>query len=144
MKKNLILKSIKTEYLKLHLILTDLLEKNVYLPDFINEVAVVAEEIFSNIINHSYKKNNKKIIEIDIEVTYDYCKVVFCDYGIEFKNIKIPESLEELHEKNGKDKIGGLGLYIISKFSDFFDIKREGNKNITTFIKYRRLKNNLK
>lgn len=133
MTKEMKLRSIRTHFSKLREILYFELGNRLYSSDFINQTVICAEEAFANIINHAYKKNSHKVIDVKIEITFDMCKIIFVDEGVEFRDFKLPNSLKDLN-----NKVGGLGLYLINKFSDQFLYERIGNLNITTIIKYKK------
>lgn len=97
----------------------------------ISETLIVAEEIFTNIIKHAYKKESSELIYIEIKVINNILIMTFKDRGTKFENIKIPRSLSEI-----KEEIGGLGLYLISRLSDSYDYRREGEWNINEIRKY--------
>lgn len=133
MKKEIKLRSIRSHFSKLREIIYFELGNRFYSSDFINQTVICAEETFANIINHAYQKNSHKVIDVKIEVTFEMCKITFIDEGVEFKDFKLPNSLKDLNSR-----LGGLGLYLINKFSDKFTYERAGNINITTIVKYKK------
>ncbi len=102
-----------------------ILENNGCSNDIKSEIYIIAEEIFTNIIRHSYNGECSKSIFIKIEVIGNILNLKFMDFGKIFENIKIPKSLSEI-----KGEVGGLGLYLIYKLSDQYNYFREGNINI--------------
>jgi len=95
-----------------------------------SEIFIVTEEIFTNIIKHSYNGQCDKIINIKMTMIDDIFTLRFIDEGRIFGKIVIPESLSEI-----KGEIGGLGLYLINKLSDSYSYRREDNKNINEIKK---------
>ncbi len=95
-----------------------------------SEVLIVAEEVFTNIIKHSYLGECLKKIFIKISMVDNILILRFMDDGKAFCNIHIPDSLADI-----KKKIGGLGLYLISKLSDSYKYYRNGNWNINEITK---------
>ncbi len=91
----------------------------------ISEVLIVAEEIFTNIIKHSYMGECSKVIYIKIFLEGNYFVLRFLDYGKKAENLNIPESLGQI-----KGGIGGLGLYLIKKLSDSYLYYNDGGMNI--------------
>ncbi|MBP7030049.1 MAG: ATP-binding protein [Spirochaetes bacterium] len=91
----------------------------------VSEVLFVAEEIFTNIIRHSYKGECNEPIFVTFYVSNSTLYMTFKDKGEKAEELKIPNSLIEL-----QGKVGGLGLYLISKLSDSYGYKHSGNWNI--------------
>jgi len=91
----------------------------------VSEVLLVAEEIFTNIIRHSYKGECNEHIFVTFYVSNSTLYMTFKDKGEKAEELKIPNSLIEL-----QGKVGGLGLYLISKLSDSYGYKHSGNWNI--------------
>jgi len=91
----------------------------------VSEVLLVAEEIFTNIIRHSYKGECNEPIYVTFYVSNSTLYMTFKDKGEKVDELKIPNSLIEL-----KGKVGGLGLYLISKLSDSYGYKHSENWNI--------------
>lgn len=91
----------------------------------VSEVLLVAEEIFTNIIRHSYKGECNEPIFVTFYVSNSTLYMTFKDKGEKAEELKIPNSLIEL-----QGKVGGLGLYLISKLSDSYGYKHSGNWNI--------------
>ena len=91
----------------------------------VSEVLLVAEEIFTNIIRHSYKGECNEPIYVTFYVSNSTLYMTFKDKGEKVEELKIPNSLIEL-----QGKVGGLGLYLISKLSDSYGYKHSGNWNI--------------
>lgn len=98
--------------------------------NILSEILIVAEEIFTNIIRHAYKKECLEKIKININIVEDIFTLRFVDKGDEFKDIKIPETLSQI-----KGKVGGLGLYLIKKLSDSYRYLRDGEFNINEVTK---------
>ncbi len=95
-----------------------------------SEIFIIAEEIFTNIIKHAYGGECQKIIYIKMFMIGNIFNLKFVDDGKIFNKIEIPQSLFQI-----KGKVGGLGLYLVSKLSDSFDYYRQGDKNINEIKK---------
>lgn len=118
-------------FIKLRESLFYFLESYRCISSVISETLIVAEEIFTNIIRHAYKKECSEFIYIEIKIINNILIMTFKDRGAKFENIKIPDSLSDI-----KEEIGGLGLYLISKLSDSYDYRREGDWNINEIRKF--------
>ena len=89
-----------------------------------------------NIISYAYE-DDENIGEILIGYEYDkkdnYVILKMCDYGIKFNPIeeKDPDLSTDIMERD----IGGLGVFLIKKISDFIEYEREKGMNILTIKK---------
>lgn len=102
----------------------------------LREIELCTEEALVNIFNHAYKEKNGEVI---ITCRYDGDKgfiIEIVDYGEPFdiNSIPTPEIDTEIMDR----KVGGLGVYLIHKLMDEVIYKREGDRNILTFIVYKR------
>ena len=79
----------------------------------IKEIELVTDEAVTNIIKHSYKKENKKnIIEVELEFSENKVVIHLYDNGTPVNEEKIkPRELSDV-------KPGGLGTYFINKIMD--------------------------
>ena len=79
----------------------------------IKEIELVTDEAVTNIIKHSYKKENKKnIIEVELEFSENKVIIHLYDNGTPVNEEKIkPRELSDV-------KPGGLGTYFINKIMD--------------------------
>lgn len=99
------------------------------------EIRLVCEEALMNIINHAYPKGDGEMM-----ISYKYDKInnclilEICDYGIEFNPIQEedPDLTCDIMERN----IGGLGIFILKKISDFIEYERKTDMNVLTIKKY--------
>lgn len=106
------------------------LESNNVKSSIISEILIVAEEVFTNIIRHSYGGESSNSIFIKISIEDDLLILRFLDSGKRVDNINIPDSLSEI-----KGKVGGLGLYLIKKLSDSYVYYNDGDCNINEIRK---------
>ncbi len=101
------------------------LESNNVKSSIISEILIVAEEIFTNIIRHSYEGESSDFIFVKISIEDDTFILRFMDSGKQVESINIPDSLSQI-----KGKVGGLGLYLIKKLSDSYIYLSDGKWNI--------------
>ena len=101
------------------------LESNNVKSSIISEILIVAEEIFTNIIRHSYEGESSDFIFVKISIEDDTFILRFMDYGKQVESINITDSLSQI-----KGKVGGLGLYLIKKLSDSYIYLSDGKWNI--------------
>lgn len=97
---------------------------------------LVVEELFVNIVKHSYQGRTNTRAEVEIrcrkEVVADNAKDVFSltfkDFGPPFNPLEQPSpSLDtDLDER----QVGGLGIYLTQLMADSCSYKREGDSNL--------------
>ena len=90
-----------------------------------NRINVVLEEIFVNISNYS---GAKAMIDIDFELNNRIFDVTFKDDGAKYNPLEHedPDVKSDIEER----EIGGLGIFLIKKMTDFIDYEYREGKNI--------------
>ena len=114
----------------------------------INGLRISIDEICSNIVLYAYKGRERGNIQIELERKEDLLIVNIIDTGIEFDYSTIEKP--DLHKFVFEGRRGGFGFHLVKKLNDEVRYKREGNRNIFTFLKsieprlplIRRIKNN--
>ena len=99
----------------------------------INQIQLAAEEVLANVINYAYPDKSG---EVEINLTPEPSKqleIEISDSGIAFNPLDLPEP--DISAPMEKRQIGGLGVYLLRKLMDEVRYKREGERNILTFIK---------
>jgi len=99
----------------------------------INQIQLAAEEVLANVINYAYPDKSG---EVEINLTPEPSKqleIEISDSGIAFNPLDLPEP--DISTPMEKRQIGGLGVYLLRKLMDEVRYKREGERNILTFIK---------
>lgn len=116
----------------------DNLKKDIDVTEHIDmEVRLLCEEVLMNIISYAYEED-KDTGEMLVGYEYDNknnCVILkMCDYGIKFNPIeeKAPDLDSDIMERD----IGGLGVFLIKKISDFIHYERKKGMNILTIKKY--------
>lgn len=98
------------------------------------EIRLICEELLINIISYSYPKEKGDIIAI-YEFNDNCITLSLCDYGIKFNPVE--EHIEPDLSRDIMDiDVGGLGILIVKKVSDYINYKRINNMNILTVKKY--------
>lgn len=99
-----------------------------------NDIVICVIEALNNVITHSYKMDESKLIDINVEVKDSEFTVDIYDEGISRTNFEKPvldfdpDDIENLPE-------GGMGLFIIDNLMDSTDYKSADGKNIFTMKK---------
>ena len=91
---------------------------------------MIAEEIFSNIVQYAYKKANFGKVSIETCLKNNQYIFSFKDNGKEYNSVNtdIPDISSDINNR----QIGGLGIFIIKKLADDISYTRENNTNILT------------
>lgn len=99
-----------------------------------DKIAIVVDEIFSNIASYAYKDEAEDVTIICsyVDSSREFT-ITFVDTGSEYNPLNTPEPDVTLPLE--KRKIGGLGLFIVKKFMDKLIYKRKGNENVLVLKK---------
>ena len=100
-----------------------------------NEINIVVEEIFVNIVQYAYAPGRGEVI-VECEVEFEKTPIVsicFMDWGkvfnpLEKKGVDVTLAAEER-------PIGGLGIFMVKKMMDEVSYRYEEHKNIFTVRK---------
>lgn len=100
----------------------------------VDKMAIVVDEIFSNIAHYAYKNVKENVIIIcSYSDALREFTITFIDTGSEYNPLTTPEPDVTLPLE--KRAIGGLGLFIVKKFMDKLNYERKENKNVLTLKK---------
>lgn len=95
----------------------------------ITELELITEEIFTNISNYAYSPE-KGMAEIKVNISDENPEIIlsFEDFGRKFNPLEKsdPDTGLSLEER----EIGGLGIFLVKKYSDNVTYKYEDNRNI--------------
>jgi len=92
---------------------------------------IMLEEVSENILMHAAPHRS---FSFRCEFKDDRLEIEFRDNGKEFNPLKdapVPNTRLAAEER----KIGGLGILLVRKFSDYVSYKREGDENVLYIIK---------
>jgi serine/threonine-protein kinase RsbW len=97
----------------------------------LNEIELAAEEAVVNIFNYAYKASRG-----EVKIT---CKVDETKFIIEIADTGVPFNVLSIADPDIKSNImerreGGLGIFLIKKFVDDIQYRREDDVNKLTFI----------
>ncbi len=98
----------------------------------LNHLKLCIDEAGSNIIRHAYvdSKVKKKEILVSMLNASEFIETKIIDWGRDFSVDVDTLTSPDLHRYVEIKKKGGLGLFMIKKFMDEVDYKREENKNV--------------
>ena len=96
------------------------------------EINLVLDELITNIIEHG-DQENLHFIDISLTKKCQKLTIEVKDDGPPFDptRCKMPDTTQPLEER----RCGGLGIFLVRKFSDCCSYKRSDNKNIFTLQK---------
>ena len=116
----------------------DNLKKDIDVTEHIDmEVRLLCEEVLMNIISYAYeedKDTGEMLVGYEYDNTNNCVILKMCDYGIKFNPIeeKDPDLDSDIMERD----IGGLGVFLIKRISDFIHYERKKGMNILTINTY--------
>lgn len=104
--------------------------------DDVSKIELAVDEACANVIKHAYhNKNEKKPIDIAIQIDYQKFTIIITDHGRGFnpQKIKSPDMKEYLAEM----RVGGLGIYLMRTLMDEIDFNiKPGKRNQVIMSKY--------
>lgn len=98
----------------------------------INQINIVIDEVFSNLVNYSGCKE----INLDIIISDELVKLVFKDDGRKFNPLTDIKEVD-INVNSEEREIGGLGIHIVKNIMDEVTYEYKNNKNILKIIKRR-------
>jgi sigma-B regulation protein RsbU (phosphoserine phosphatase) len=107
------------------------LMKTSYPPNIQNEIEIASEEVFTNIVNYAYGREDGRV-KISV-FTENEVKIKFEDNGQPFNPHE--QEAPDLNKPLNEREIGGLGLYLVKKIMDRVEYTREEGKNILIIAK---------
>jgi sigma-B regulation protein RsbU (phosphoserine phosphatase) len=105
--------------------------------NFFSQINLVLEEWIINIISHAFEDKNTHWIEVRLWQDNKHLNISVIDDGIPFNPVEY--SIDNTSASLEDRKIGGLGISFIKQTLDSFDYERQGNKNIVTMKKSRKV-----
>ena len=114
------------------------LKKDVMVTEHIDmDIRLLCEEVLMNIISYAYEEDDdtgEMLIGYEYDENNNYVVLKMCDYGVKFNPIeeKDPDLTCDIMERD----IGGLGVFLIKKISDFIQYERNKGMNILTIKKH--------
>ena len=98
------------------------------------QLELAIEEIFVNIANYSYPDGNGSVSVIRETVDSPFAvRVTFIDSGIPFDPTMHEDP--DINLPANQRKIGGLGIFLVKKYTDEISYEHREGKNIFTMLK---------
>ena len=99
----------------------------------IQEVALAMEEALTNIFSYAYAEDQNGEVEVHCRMEENSRLLIdIQDSGVPFDILAVPDP--DIHSGISERKIGGLGILLIKKMMDEVKYRREGERNILTFV----------
>ena len=103
------------------------------IPDDIkNDLRLVTEEIFANIINYAHKSDDIQSVDIAFSSDTDSISITFTDTGIAFN--PIVDCNKDIEQDDHCE--GGMGIHLIMSLTDHQEYNRINQRNVFTVTKY--------
>jgi serine/threonine-protein kinase RsbW len=101
----------------------------------VNKIELAVDEACSNVIEHSYQKDENQHIDIAVRIDYQKLIVIVTDHGksFDFSRVGAPDMKQYLAEL----RVGGLGIYLMKMLMDEVEYQSvPGVKNEVRMVKY--------
>lgn len=98
------------------------------------QLMVAADEIFTNIAMHGYPEEEGTMeISVKFDETDRCLALTFTDSGIPFDPLEATEP--DLDRPPEEREIGGLGIFLVRRFMDSVEYRRENDRNVLVLRK---------
>lgn len=100
-----------------------------------SKIELAVDEACTNVIEHAYSKDERKLIDITIQIDPQKFTIIITDQGKGFdpKQLNKPDMKKYLEEM----RVGGLGIYLMQTLMDEIDFDVVGGrKNQVKMVKY--------
>jgi len=101
-------------------------------PKIVLTINLILDELITNIIEHSMQEREAEI-KVEIRKDNDTVFLKVTDNGPPFDPTK--SSLPDTTLPLANRRCGGLGIFLVKKYSDSFDYERIDNTNVFTIVK---------
>ena len=92
-----------------------------------NQIRVIIEELFSNIVRFAYEDQSEHMIEIGMKRNDEFIEIEIIDDGVAFNPL---EHSEDPLRDPALVESGGMGLTLVQTFSNKMSYQRKGKKNL--------------
>jgi anti-sigma regulatory factor (Ser/Thr protein kinase) len=95
----------------------------------VHHVALVLEEILTNVATHGGSPDAQASIELEVQPDRVSGEIGDCGKPFDPRSAPDPDITTSIEER----KIGGLGLHLVRKLTSALDYRRDGKQNRTAF-----------
>jgi anti-sigma regulatory factor (Ser/Thr protein kinase) len=97
-----------------------------------NDLRLILEEAFVNIVSYAYEEKETQSITVALTNTADEICITFKDNGVAFNPLAVTAACTETDDHSE----GGMGIHIIKSLSDNQEYNRVGQSNVFTVTKH--------
>ncbi len=102
--------------------------KNSLTSDIIFKINLAVDELFTNVVNYSLKKDQKAKIKLSLSLNVNEVRIILEDRGAPFDPTIVPQNMQN---KSLDDmKAGGLGLHIVKELMSEVSYRRIDDTNV--------------
>lgn len=101
---------------------------------FANQLNLVVEELFTNIVKYAFNDENKHAILVEFYKEDSYIEIKVIDDGEPFNMTEV-KAKPDIEAAVDERKVGGLGIHIVTTIMDDIVYERGNNKNILILTK---------
>ncbi|MDP8214314.1 MAG: ATP-binding protein [Candidatus Euphemobacter frigidus] len=98
-----------------------------------SDIHLAVDEACTNCISYTYPSGSPGDIELTCTLSERSFVATVRDWGITFNPLKVGPP--DLNLDIDRRPVGGLGVYLMKKFSDRLEYRRENGSNLLTIIK---------
>jgi len=98
-----------------------------------SEIHLAVDEACTNSIKYAYPEDRRGDIELSCQIDHGLATITIRDWGYPFNPLDMPPP--DLNLDIDTRPVGGLGIYLMKKFSDRLEYRREDGSNLLTIIK---------
>ncbi len=101
----------------------------------ISDLHLAVDEACTNCCSYAYPEGETGEVELAVRIEPEEIAITIRDWGAPFNPLKAaePDLTLDLDDR----PIGGLGIFLLKKFSDRVDYRREEGANVLTIVKRR-------
>lgn len=130
--EHFVLPNLHTEVSTLQLKIEAFIHQHHLSDDLLADLSLVAEEVFVNILNHGYAKDELGRRTIKLSLGLDHKHKVYLEFrddGSAFNPLEAPERDPD------DERLGGWGIPMLRTLTDDLSYAREGQENVLTVIR---------
>jgi serine/threonine-protein kinase RsbW len=96
------------------------------------QITVIVEELFSNIVRFAYEDSREHVVEVRMNLNENILHMVIIDDGIAFNPLEYGENPPN---DPVRAESGGMGLTLVQTFASKMSYERKGDKNLLSIEK---------
>jgi anti-sigma regulatory factor (Ser/Thr protein kinase) len=112
---------------------TEFGERHGLSPEVLFQMNLALEEILTNIIFYGYVDGQEHVITVTVSFTGQEVEAEVKDDGRPFNPLEAPEP--DIYRPLEERPVGGLGIYLVRKFMDELQYRRQNDNNLLVLKK---------